>query len=406
MFNRYKLPNGVRVVEEHMPSLRSLSIGIWILSGSRNEAINLNGISHLIEHMLFKGTPNRTARDIAESFDSIGGHANAFTSKEYTCLYAKVMDQHASYTLELMFDMLFNSTFEVEELEREKNVIYEEIAMTEDTPDDIIHDYLHDVSFKGHPLSQPILGEPDTLKEITREEIISYKEKFYSADRIVVSVAGNVPDGFHKNIEELFSKLHPNNSFNDQLEATYNVESMKKEKDTTQAHLCLGYQGVPISDESVYSISILNNVLGGSMSSRLFQKIREELGLTYTIFSYHNAFRDNGLLTLYGATTLEQFEQMEHEVYQAINDIKLNGITDKEFSNTVQQLKGQLVLGLENPNSRMHRNGRNELLNQPHLSLDDLIEKFESVSKQDIQEIARYSFKNEPSKACIFPIDV
>ncbi|MFD2638323.1 M16 family metallopeptidase [Piscibacillus salipiscarius] len=406
MINRHELSNGIRVVEEYLPSLRSVSIGIWILSGSRYEVDQNNGISHLIEHMLFKGTSTKSARDIAEAFDAIGGHANAFTSKEYTCLYAKVMDQHADFALELMFDMIFDSTFDEDEIEREKSVIYEEIAMTEDTPDDIIHDYLHDISFKQHPLSKPILGEHKTLESITRENILDYKEQFYTSDRIVISVAGNVTKELSKKIQKLFSNVPNSTSNEDLLMKHYSNDSIRKEKDTAQAHLCLGYKGVPVGDDQIYDINILNNVLGGSMSSRLFQRIREDLGLTYTIFSYHNAFRDNGLMTIYGATTVDQMHQLEEEIYITVQNIKQEGITDKELYNTIQQLKGNLVLGLENPNSRMHRNGMNELLNQPHLTLDELIYKFEHISRDDIVTLADQIFNNSPSKACILPLDV
>lgn len=186
----------------------------------------------------------------------------------------------------------------------------------------------------------------------------------------------------------------------------YSNDSIRKEKDTAQAHLCLGYKGVPVGDDQIYDINILNNVLGGSMSSRLFQRIREDLGLTYTIFSYHNAFRDNGLMTIYGATTVDQMHQLEEEIYITVQNIKQEGITDKELYNTIQQLKGNLVLGLENPNSRMHRNGMNELLNQPHLTLDELIYKFEHISRDDIVTLADQIFNNSPSKACILPLDV
>ncbi|RPF55946.1 M16 family metallopeptidase [Aquisalibacillus elongatus] len=406
MIRRYQLDNGLRIVEESLPSLRSVSIGIWILTGSRNESYAYNGISHLIEHMLFKGTQTRNARDIAEAFDSIGGDTNAFTSKEYTCLYAKVMDQHTNYALDLMFDMIFNSTFDEDELEREKNVIYEEIAMTEDTPDDIIHDHLHEVSFKYHPLGKPILGNHDTLEGITRDDILKFREEYYTSDRIVISIAGNIPEGLYEKINELFSDLPSNSSSNDELMTSYNIEVMKQHKETTQAHLCLGYEGIPIHHDSIYHMAVLNNVLGGSMSSRLFQKIREELGLTYTIFSYHNAFRDNGILTVYGATNLEQLDLLEQEIQLTVEDIWKHGITEKELNNTIQQLKGQIVLGLENPNSRMHRNGRNELLGIEHIPLNSLIQQFEQVTHRGIEELAQKTFSQKPSKACILPQDV
>lgn len=403
MVKQHLLNNGVRIVEEHVEHVNSVSMGIWILSGSRNENEKLEGISHLIEHMFFKGTKTKTAKQIAESFDMIGGETNAFTSKEYTCIYARVMDQHAIYAFDILSDMFFHSNFDEVELEREKKVVLEEILMTEDTPDDIIFDYLHQTSFENHPLKTPILGTEGSLKEITRDDILKYIDQFYTPDRIVISIAGNIQEGLIEHIKNTFSQLKSKHSTEDELFAFFNQDEVKKIKETQQAHLTLAYRGLPIGHEDMYPLLVFNNVLGGSMSSRLFQTIREELGLTYSIFSFHNAFRDNGLLTIYGATSPHQIENMHEAIIKIVKDIKEHGISDKELNNSIQQIKGQLVLGLENPNSRMHRNGRNELLNQPHNSLQDLIRKIESVNHSSIKEVSHHILNSDPAKALILP---
>ncbi|WP_017186074.1 M16 family metallopeptidase [Alkalibacillus haloalkaliphilus] len=403
MLQRYELNNGLKVVEEQMDGVRSVSIGIWILTGSRNEPENINGISHLIEHMLFKGTDKRSPKDIAEAFDKIGGQVNAFTSKEYTCLYARVMDQHAEEALEVLSDMILNSKFVEEELEREKKVVLEEILMTEDDPDDIIHDYLHEVSFESHPLSQSILGSREALHNLSRSDIINYMERYYTSERMVVSIAGNVPVNFRDKVSTHLGDIRSNDQHEDSMKTIFTSGNVDKTDDTSQSHLCIGYNGYPIGTDEVLTVSVLNNVLGGSMSSRMFQQVREEKGLSYAIFSFHNPFRDNGLLTIYSATAPDQLEEMEAIINSIIDDIKLNGITDQELTNTIQQLKGQLVLGLENPSSRMNRNGRNELLQQPHLTLDELITKLEQVSHADIKKIANEMFNSKPARALISP---
>ncbi|GAA0461637.1 pitrilysin family protein [Alkalibacillus silvisoli] len=403
MLQKYSLENGLKVVEEQMDGVRSISIGVWILTGSRNESEYINGVSHLIEHMLFKGTKNRSAKDIAEAFDRIGGQVNAFTSKEYTCLYARVMDQHAEEALEVLSDMILNSVFDEEELEREKKVVLEEILMTEDTPDDIIHDYLHEVSFKNHPLSQTILGTREVLHNLTREQILKYMNHYYTAKRMVVSIAGNVPQDFDRKVSVYFGGLKTSTDYDDQLTFSFSPGTTVKTDDISQSHLCLGYNGYPIGSDSVYSVSILNSVLGGSMSSRMFQQVREDKGLSYSIFSYHNPFRDNGILTIYSATAPDQLEEMEGIINTIIDDVKENGITDEELTNTIQQLKGQLVLGLENPSSRMNRNGRNELLNQTHLSLNELMNNLDTVSHEQIINSAKELFNSQPARALISP---
>ncbi|MET3682186.1 putative Zn-dependent peptidase [Alkalibacillus flavidus] len=405
MLTRYQLSNGLRIVEEQMEHVQSVSIGIWILSGSRYESAGENGVSHLIEHMLFKGTHRRSAKQIAEAFDRIGGHVNAFTSKEYTCVYAKVIDEHVEEAIDLLSDMVLHSVVDEEELDREKDVIFEEMSMTEDTPDDIIHDHLQETSFNGHPLGQSILGSRQSLGEMTREDVMRYKQTYYTGKRMVVSAAGSIPDHFHKLIETYFSDLQEGDAFDDQLQHHFQFDTFKQSDDISQAHICLGFDGYAIGDDSLYPMTILNNVLGGAMSSRLFQQVREEQGLAYDIFSYHNPFRDNGILTIYGATSYERLDDLESIMFNIFSDIQQHGITEQERKDTIQQLKGQLTLGLEHSSSRMQRNGRTELLQEPHLSADDVITKLEDVSQEEIRLVAQQVLQ-QPSRAWILPSNI
>ncbi len=388
---------------EQIPSVRSVTIGIWVLAGSRNETETNNGISHFLEHMFFKGTKTRTAQEIAESFDSIGGHINAFTSKEYTCYFSKVLDTHKQFALEMMADMFFNSTFDAEEMEREKKVIAEEIKMYEDTPDDLVHDLLARAAFGNHPLGYPILGTEEHLHTFTPETLHQFKKVYYAPENVVISVAGNVDQSFMKQIEDYFGTYE---TFLPQLsikKPVYLAEEIKQNKDTEQAHLCLGFDGVAIDDDSMYSLMVMNNILGGSMSSRLFQEVREKKGLAYSVFSYHSSFLDNGLLTIYAGTGNEQLPILKETIQKTIDDLKENGVTDKELHNSKEQLKGNLMLNLESTNSRMSRNGRNELLLKRHLTLDEMIQEIDDVSHASIQDVIQTIFNHIPSVALIAP---
>ena len=403
MIQRHISENGLRIVMEKIPTVRSVTIGIWVLTGSRNETVESNGISHFLEHMFFKGTSTRSAQDIAEAFDSIGGQINAFTSKEYTCFYAKVLDSHKEYALEILADMLFNSSFDEEEMEREKKVVYEEIKMYEDTPDDIVHDLLGTAAFGNHPLGYPIIGSEKQLKTFNKASLETYIKERYTPDNIVISVAGNVDESFVKAIEESFSSLQGVRKETEAPQPVFLANTINRNKEIEQAHFCLGYEGQSVSDKNTYSLIILNNVLGGSMSSRLFQEIREKQGLAYSVFSYHTSYLDNGLLTIYAGTGKEQLPKLTDTVYQIVDNLADKGITDKELHNSKEQLKGNLVLSLESTNSRMSRNGRNELLLKRHRTLDDIITEIDGVTHESIQKVIENVFKGKPATAIIAP---
>ncbi|KAB8138785.1 insulinase family protein [Gracilibacillus oryzae] len=380
MIQRKTLGNGLRIVMEPITTVRSVTIGIWIKTGSRDENNQINGISHFIEHMLFKGTSKYSPKQIAEAFDSIGGEINAFTSKEYTCLYAKVLDNHVNFALDILTDMLLNSTFDQSELEREKKVIIEEINMTEDTPDDIIHDYLAEVAYKSHPLAYPILGSKENIQLLSRDDLLHYYQKNYTAENIVVSIAGNIADSFMDHLTERFQDIRKGNKKGSLQKPKFYSGSLKKSKETEQGHLCLGFEGVGITDKDIYPYMIVNNILGGSMSSRLFQEIRENRGMAYSIFSHHSSFKDTGMLTIYAGTSPNQLEEVQHLINQSLDDMKKNGITKKEFHNSKEQMKGLYLLSLESTNSKMSRNARNELILERHPTIDEIVKEIDQIT--------------------------
>ncbi|QPA32099.1 M16 family metallopeptidase [Thermaerobacillus caldiproteolyticus] len=403
MINKYTCRNGVRIVLEQIPTVRSVAIGVWIGTGSRNESEQNNGISHFLEHMFFKGTKTRTAREIAEAFDSIGGQVNAFTSKEYTCYYAKVLDEHAEFALEMLADMFFHSTFVDEELQKEKNVVLEEIKMYEDTPDDIVHDLLSKACYANHPLGYPILGTEETLRTFTGESLRRYMADYYTPDRVVISVAGNVKESFINQIEKYFGSFTAKQQTRQEQAPIFQPQKLARQKDTEQAHLCIGFNGLPVGHPDIYSLIILNNILGGSMSSRLFQEVREQRGLAYSVFSYHSSYQDGGLLAIYGGTGNNQLDLLFETIQETIRKLKEDGITEKELQNSKEQMKGSLMLSLESTNSRMSRNGKNELLLGRHRSLDEIIEEINNVTKEKVNELAQQIFSEDYALALISP---
>ncbi|MCO0596870.1 insulinase family protein [Peribacillus butanolivorans] len=404
MIKKYTCQNGVRIVLENIPTVRSAAIGVWIKTGSRNETPELNGVSHFLEHMFFKGTTTRNAREIAESFDSIGGQVNAFTSKEYTCYYAKVMDNHASYALEILADMFFNSTFDEEELKKEKNVVYEEIKMYEDTPDDIVHDLLSKAVYENHSLGYPILGTESTLETFNSETLKKYVHDMYTPDKVVVSIAGNVDEKLIQEVESYFGSYQGGEERLELVKPAFHENRITRKKETEQAHLCLGFKGLEIGNDKTYSLITLNNILGGSMSSRLFQDVREQRGLAYSVYSYHSSYQDTGLVTVYGGTGTSQLDSLYETIQETLDTLKKDGITEKELRNSKEQLKGSLMLSLESTNSRMSRNGKNELMLGEHRSLDDIIIKIDEVTENSVNEMANQIFK-EHSLSLVSPLE-
>lgn len=389
MVTVYTCQNGVRIVSEHIPHVRSVSVGIWVGAGSRFEEPKENGITHFIEHMLFKGTKTRSAREIAEEFDRIGGEVNAFTSKENTCYYAKVLDHHGELAVSILADMFFHSTFAKEELEKERQVVLEEILMSEDAPDDDIHEQLWRVMYPNDSLGLPILGTKETLCTFTSDTIRDYMEKHYYPENVVISVAGNISKELLLHIEKMFSRFERSNKAI-KSNATYpkfHGGQYLKSRDIEQSHIAIAYPAICVTHPEIYSLVAFNNILGGNMSSRLFQEVREERGLAYSIFSYHSCYKDVGALTIYGSTNNEQRLILQQTIDETLNKIKSEGVSEKEISNAKEQLKGSLVLGLESTNSRMSRNGKNELVHGRHKTIDEVIEQIDAVSLQSVTNI-------------------
>lgn len=403
MVIKHTSKNGLRIVLETVPAVRSVAIGIWVLAGSRNETVKNNGISHFIEHMFFKGTKNRTAQEIAEAFDAIGGEVNAFTSKEYTCYYTRILDIHKEYALEILADMFFNSVFEEEEIEREKKVIIEEINMYDDTPDDIVDDLLALASYGQHPFGFPILGTEEKVRCFTQKTIKDYLNQHYIPNNVVISVAGNVTESFIATVEGYFEHFTSQRTSNKVEQPIFLINELVRYKETEQIHLCLGYNGYKIDNNYAYSLVILNNIFGGNMSSRLFQEVREKKGLAYAVYSDHESFLDHGIFTIYAATRPDQLSELKETIKLTINLLLKEGITQKELENSKEQLKGNLILGLESTDSRMARNGENELLLNQHVTIDQMIDEIDEVSLESVQHVINSIFEKSPSIALVGP---
>ncbi|MGO1367941.1 M16 family metallopeptidase [Senegalia sp. (in: firmicutes)] len=390
MYNKTNLSNGIRVITENIPYVKSASIGLWIESGSRYENEINNGTSHFIEHMLFKGTYKRSARDIADQIDSVGGQMNAFTSKECTCFYIKILDNHIDLAIDILQDMLFNSKFNKDEIEKEKNVVIEEINMYEDDPEELVHDLLSKTVFQNHPLSLPILGNKNSVKNLSRESILNYFYNHYRPENIVISVVGNIKENNILNtLEKAFGKWNVNDkkNYNKIIKPIINKNIISKSKDTEQAHLCLGLEGINQSSNQIYSLLVLNNIFGGSMSSRLFQKVREDLGIVYNIYSYPSTYKDTGMFTIYAGLNPKNIVELSKIVLNEIKDMKKNIFSENEIYKSKEQLKGNFILGLENTSSRMSSYGKSELLNGKIETSSEIISNIDSVNKNTIKSL-------------------
>jgi len=353
--------------------------------------------------MLFKGTKNRTAKEIAGSIDKIGGQLNAFTSKECTCFYAKVLDTHFDIALDILSDMFFNSSFSENEIEKEKGVVLEEIGMYEDSPEDLVHDIFTQSVWSKNSLGMPILGKDETLKAFKRQDIIDYIDRNYTPENIVISVVGNFEKEYVlSEIEKVFSKHKT--SKKDRVitpEPVFTPIYKHKEKNTEQAHLCLGFKGFELSNKYTYPLLVLNNIFGGAMSSRLFQKIREEQGLAYSVFSYPSSYTDCGLLSIYAGMKPNQLDYVIELIIEEINKIKANGISEDELYDSKEQIKGSYILGLESTSGRMNSIGKSELLLDKIYSPKEITELIDAVTMDDINHVIKLVFNTEEMGAAI-----
>ncbi|MBA1333914.1 MAG: putative zinc protease YmxG [Firmicutes bacterium] len=388
-YKKETLPNGLRVVFEEIPYVQSLSIGIWVGAGTRDEDRFNNGISHFIEHMMFKGTETRSAKDIAEQVDNIGGQLNAFTGKECTCYYAKVLNSHLELAFDILSDMMFRSLFSEKDIEKEKNVVIEEINMYEDNPEELVHDLYAANILKGHSLGFPVLGTKKTVKAYKREDILSYLNRFYRPDNTVISVAGNAD--FERIVE--YAKVYFGEWGEREKspivlnEPSLNFGHQVKKKDTEQVHFCLGFKGLDQRDKNLYSFLALNNLLGGGMSSRLFQRIREELGLVYSVYSYPATYSDIGLMTIYAGTNPAQLEKVFSYIIEELIQLKEKGISEVELSRIKEQMKGNYILSMEGTGSRMSALGKSELLLDRTFTQEEILEKIDMISMESFISI-------------------
>lgn len=395
--------NGLRIVAEKMPHIRSVSFGIWVNVGSRYETKEENGLTHFIEHMLFKGTKTRNAKQIAEDFDALGAQTNAYTGKDQTCYYVVALDQQIRPAIEILADMFFNSVFDPEEMEKEKQVILEEMAMTEDAPDDDVDERLWAAMYENHPLGAPILGTEDTLKSFTQQQVIDFLKTHYTPDQIVLSIAGNYDDAFIDELQELFNRFEHTVDRGTVTfdEPVFHASETKKTSQVEQAHLAIGYPGLKVDDEKIVPYLVMNNIFGDSMSSRLFQRVREEKALAYTVYSYYSAYSDAGSFMIYGGTSVKQRQLMEDTIFEVIEEFKAEGVTEAELKSAKSQLESSLLLGLETSYDYMTRNAKNELLYGKDRPLDEVLALLTDVTVEDINEQIRAVFSQPYAKSVI-----
>lgn len=388
-FARTFLDSGATVVTERMNEVRSVSVGLWWDVGSRDEPDPLAGTSHFLEHLLFKGTPTRSAKDIADVFDAVGGDVNAFTGKEYTCFYARVLDNDLPMAFEVLSDMARNSTIDRDELEAERNVILEEIAMHEDAPDELVHDLFYRCMWAKHPLGRPVLGFNETVGEVSREDVVEYWRERYSPENLVVAAAGHVDhDDLVQRVEEAFTSAGGTKTSREGPTPTSATGVNVFKRPTEQAHMIVGKQGIARGHPDRHALAVVDTILGGGMSSRLFQEIREKRGLAYSVYSYRSLYADTGTFAVYAGTTPQNAETVIDLVQDEIASILENGITEAELERAKGHAKGSLVLSGEDAGSRMNRLGRQQLTTGEILSIDELIERFDAVSMEDVRRIA------------------
>ena len=402
MFDQITLPNGLRVVGEKLGHIHSCTVGVWVKVGSVNELPEENGLSHFIEHMVFKGTKNRTARQIAEEMDMVGGQLNAFTSKECTCFYAKVIDEDLKLAVDILSDLALRPTFDEKELNKERGVVLEEIAMVDDTPEDMVHELLAEAQFVGS-LSMPILGPRQRIAAYSRDDLLGYWRRHYVPRNMVVSIAGNYDwDAFLSLVNQYFDAFpNPNAEETPDHPQTFRSGRLAREKDTEQLHICMGFEGVPSGSDELYDISVFNNVLGGGMSSRLFQRIREDLGMAYTIYTYSGAYSHIGCLNLYVGTNPENGETVIREIQEELRKWKAEPMSEKEFLSAKAQLRSGYVMGLESSSGRMQSLGRGMLLQNELRSPEEVLAKIEAVTPERVMAVAEKVLQSVPAAAVV-----
>jgi predicted Zn-dependent peptidase len=391
------LPNGLVVITETMQHVRSVSVGVWIRNGSRHESPAENGLAHFLEHMVFKGTERRSAEAIAREMDSVGGMLDAFTSKEQICFNAKVLDEHLPIAFEVIADLVLRPRFDSEDVRKERQVVLEEIKMDLDSPEYLLHDIFARGFWPGHPLGRPILGTPETVGNFDRENLRSGFQNWFAPDHLVVTAAGNVT---HERVLDLvereFGALPPSGmQNNDTAPSTAAPIHLETKRDLEQVHLCIGVPTLPIAHERRFGIAVLNNLLGGGMSSRLFQNIREKQGLAYAVFSELTPYSDSGMFTVYAGTAQETLGQVIDLTVAELRAVKDSPVPDEELLRAKNHLKGSLMLSLESTSARMSNLARQELYFGRFYSLDEILASIDAVTCEEVQSLARQFFRPE-----------
>lgn len=398
MYRKVILNNGIRLVTERIPTVKSVTIGLWVNAGSRDETPEEAGYSHFIEHMLFKGTASRSATDISREIDALGGEMNAFTTRETTTFYVKVLDQHLPQALDLLSDLFLRSRLSQKEIEKEKQVVLEEIRMVQDDPEDLIQELHTQLVMGTHPLSRPILGRASIIGQIRRQDLLGYMDRHYRPEDIVVAVAGNFDQGkIEKTMTRLFGRYQAAKGAMSRKRwpAELHGGVTLKQKSLEQVHLCVGLQGIAAGHQDRYVIYALNSVLGGSVSSRLFQEIREKRGLSYSIYSFLSGYSDTGTVTVYAGTRAEEVDRVLDLVTREIQKLAKRGMASEELKRTKDQMKGGLMLSLESSHSRMNKLAKDELITGTHTSLEEMISEIDAVTEPQVSRVARHLFTTE-----------
>ena len=400
------MPNGVRIVSEYLPHVRSVSLGIWVDIGSRYETSLDNGITHFIEHMVFKGTRRRSTLAIAQSLEMVGGYLNAFTGKEHTCFYARVLDEHVELAMDVLSDMIVNPTFPSKEIIKEKNVVIEELHETEDDPDDVIHDYFEKVLFGTHPLALPIIGTEKSIRAFTRKQLSIFRRTHYAADRLVVAAAGNVT---HEEVVRLSHRylgdLKPSGRMEQTPAAAIPSPShgrFEYKRHITQSHICMGTVGFDIRHKKRFPLQVLSTLMGDGMSSRLFQNIREKYGFAYAVYSFNNHLSDTGSFGAYIGTDDQHVDRCIDLLWKEFKNLQSVSIKKKEIDRAKSQLKGSLMLGLESTSNRMIRLGSSELYFGELTSQDAILKMIDDVTIDQVEEVAQELFHDSRFITIIF----
>jgi predicted Zn-dependent peptidase len=397
------LPNGLVVITETMPHVRSVSIGVWVRSGSRGESLDENGLAHFIEHMVFKGTERRSAEAIAREMDSVGGMLDAFTSKEQICFNAKVLDEHLPIAFDVIADLILRPKFDSEDVKKELQVILEEIKMDLDNPEYLLHEIFTRGFWPEHALGRPILGTPETVKNFTRETLKTRFASWFAPDHLVVTAAGNVSyEQVLALVEREFGGLQPSGQHPAHIAPSTGAPiHLEKKRDLEQVHLCVGVPSVPLGHEDRFGIAVLNNLLGGGMSSRLFQNIREKRGLAYAVFSELTPYSDAGMLTVYAGSAKETVGEVLDLIVSEFRDLKASPVTEEELTRSKNHLKGSLMLSLESTSSRMSNLARQELYFRRFYSLDEILDSIEAVTREQLQSLAQQYFLTDDTAVTV-----